>query len=238
MHIPDGVLAGHVSLMGYGVSFVLAAMSVGKKKLAKEMSKISLITAVLFVASIITIPIGYTTVHFSFLGLAGVILGPRAFIATAIAVFLQLMLFKHGGVSTLGINIFNLGMGALVGWLIFSLHRYALKDESSQEKSANRKVIAIFAGLAGAMAGVTKVGFGSAVLYYSGYPLEVAATLFAVHIPVFILEALATGFLAAALAATKLNILYQPGGLKKVVEIEGGANRKIVVNESAAKLQQ
>ncbi|MBS4025879.1 MAG: energy-coupling factor ABC transporter permease [Clostridia bacterium] len=206
MHIPDGVLAGHVSSIGYGLSFIMAMLTIGKKKLAREMAKISLVTAVMFVASIITIPLGYTSVHFSFLGLAGVFLGPRAFISVGIAVFLQLILFKHGGVSTLGVNIFNLGMGALVGWLIFSLHSYAINEGVTRDKIKYRKVIGVFAGFAASMAAITKVSLGSAVLYYSGYPLEVAATLFLAHLPVFILEGMATGLLAGALVATGMNV--------------------------------
>jgi cobalt/nickel transport system permease protein len=208
VHIPDGVLAGHVSSIGYGLSFVVAMLTIGRQKLAREMAKISLVTAVLFVASIITIPIGYTSVHFSFLGLAGVFLGPRAFVSAGAAVFLQLVIFKHGGVSTLGVNIFNLGMGALVGALIFSLHNYAIDEEAARDKIKYRKIIAIFAGLAGSMAAITKVTLGAVVLFYSGFPLGVAATLFIVHVPVFILEGIAAGLLAGALTATGMNVLY------------------------------
>ncbi|MGF7186504.1 cobalt/nickel transport system permease protein [Desulfitispora alkaliphila] len=205
MHLPDGVVSGQISFLGYGLSFLITVATTIKRELAREMAKISLVTAVLFVASIITIPMGYTTVHFSFLGFAGVLLGPRAFVSVAIAVFLQLMLFKHGGVSTLGINVLNLGMGALVGWLVFSSSKFLIREN---ERRRNIKVVTVFAGLAGMLAGVTKVGMGSTVLFLSGYPVSVAGTLFAAHVPIFIIEGIATGFLAGALLKAGTKVLY------------------------------
>lgn len=198
MHIPDGIVSGNISLIGYGISLGLAVFATVRKKLVEEMPKLSLVTAVLFVASIISIPMGAYSVHFSFLGLAGVLLGPMSFLSVAVAVFLQLILFKHGGVSTLGVNILNLGMGALVGWMIFSLHGYFLKGKEQTDK-----IIGLFAGLAGTMAAVTKVLMGSTVLFLSGFPLSVAGTLFVLHTPIMLIEGIATALLATALFKLK-----------------------------------
>jgi len=57
--------------------------------------------------------------------LAGILLGPGIGAAlSGFALFLQALLFAHGGFATLGANILSLGVGGSVGgWLFFKLGR-------------------------------------------------------------------------------------------------------------------
>jgi cobalt/nickel transport system permease protein len=74
-----------------------------------------------FVSSFIHIPIGPASLHLVLNGILGAILGQRAFIAIAIALFFQALLFGYGGLSTLGINTFNLAMPAVIAGMILHL---------------------------------------------------------------------------------------------------------------------
>ncbi len=74
-----------------------------------------LMAATLLSASLVHMPIAGTSLHLSLLGLAGIVLGRRAFPALFVALTLQALLFGHGGLVSLGLNTLNMGAGALAG---------------------------------------------------------------------------------------------------------------------------
>ena len=201
MHIPDGVLSGNVSIIGYVISFCIYGMAHKRKKFDfKLISKISLVTAALFIASLIYVPVGFTSVHFSFVGLAGVILGPLSVYAVGVALFFQMILFHHGGYSTLGVNMLNFGVAALIAYAIFSLHK----------KYAKKPIhIMLFAISAGCLATIIKVLLGATSLFASGYPITVLASLLLVHIPVILGEGILTGLLVMSLIKLKKEYIYE-----------------------------
>jgi cobalt/nickel transport system permease protein len=63
-------------------------------------------------------------------GIIGALLGLRAFIAIFIALLLQGLLFGFGGLTTLGVNLFNLATPTLLGSYLFqhSLKHKRFKD--------------------------------------------------------------------------------------------------------------
>ncbi|MEK6538161.1 MAG: energy-coupling factor ABC transporter permease, partial [Nitrospirota bacterium] len=77
MHIADGILSAPVLAVGFVGTVVIAAATMRKMDL-DEIPKVSVMAAVFFVANLIHIPIGPTSIHFILNGLVGVILGPRA----------------------------------------------------------------------------------------------------------------------------------------------------------------
>ena len=103
MHIADGILSAPVLAAGFGGTVVIAAATMRKMDL-DEIPKVSVMAAVFFVANLIHIPIGPTSIHFILNGLVGVILGPRAFAAIMLGVILQAFLFGFGGVTVIGVN--------------------------------------------------------------------------------------------------------------------------------------
>ena len=103
MHISDGVLSAPVLISGFVGTAAITAATIRKMDL-EEIPKISVITAVFFVASLIKIPAGPTSVHLILNGLVGVILGWRAFPAILLGLILQALLFGHGGVTAIGVN--------------------------------------------------------------------------------------------------------------------------------------
>ncbi|MFD2043530.1 CbiM family transporter [Ornithinibacillus salinisoli] len=124
MHIADGVLsisvaatttAGAVGILTYALKGVTE----------EEIPKISLLSGTFFVASLINIPIGPTSIHPLLGGFLGLILGRRAPLAVFVGLVLQALLFQHGGVSTFGANLLLMSLPAL---LIHFLVRHYTKS--------------------------------------------------------------------------------------------------------------
>ncbi|MDH5301697.1 MAG: cobalt transporter CbiM [Gammaproteobacteria bacterium] len=197
MHISDGILNGPVLGGSFAAAAVVAAATLRKMDL-EEIPKISVITAVFFVASLIKVPIGPTSIHLVLVGLVGVVLGKRAFAAIMLGIILQALLFGHGGVSVIGANVLMLGGGGLVGYMIWQLrHRFTLK-----------KPEVVFGALAGA-GGVIFSGTVLAALLVTAGEAFVANAYYvlAAHVPIIVIEAIIVGITAGFLARVKPEIL-------------------------------
>lgn len=122
MHIPDGILTS--SLTGTGIvalGWVGTAIGVGvglSRLEPEEMPRAGLLTSLFFVVSLIQIPLGVKSVHLVLNGLLGLVLGWMAFPAILIALGLQWLFFGQGGLSTLGINTWNMALPAVACWYI------------------------------------------------------------------------------------------------------------------------
>src|SRR5258708_24003609 len=79
----------------------------------------AILASAFFVASQIHVgrPVG--TAHLLLNSLVGVILGRRALLAIPVGLFMQMVLFGHGGWTTLGLNSCIMGLPALLAWLLF-----------------------------------------------------------------------------------------------------------------------
>lgn len=114
-HIPDGILTLPVLVGGAAV----AATGVGlalRRIDDRAIPRIAILSAVFFAASLVSIPVGPSSVHLLLAGLMGIILGPGVFPAVLVALILQAVLFGFGGLTTLGVNTVNIALpGALAG---------------------------------------------------------------------------------------------------------------------------
>ncbi|MEW6080877.1 MAG: energy-coupling factor ABC transporter permease [Bacillota bacterium] len=188
MHIPDGLLP--VTLTGTG--YVLLAGTVlgilrgtSLKGLLRTMTRISLVSSVVFVSSMVHIPMGYTSVHFTFAPLAGILLGPVSFVAVGLAIALQWLLLGHGGLSTLGVNTFSMGSAALLAWLIMRRAKSA--------PTGGHPPVALLAGIAGSFC---KVLLGSTLLVVGGFPPVTFWLVLGAHVPVILGEGAITALAA------------------------------------------
>src|SRR6516162_7120099 len=103
VHISDGVLTTPWLAVGFGGLALL--LLIGCRRVRdEEIPRIALLTAAFFVASLIHLRVGPTTVHLLLNGLVGVVLGRRAGLAIPVGLLLQALLFQHGGITTLGVN--------------------------------------------------------------------------------------------------------------------------------------
>lgn len=131
MHISEGILTGPsfwattvagAAVMAWGISDM--------KRFAREQPErkplLGMAGAFIFLVSLIPIPAYMGTCsHPCGTPLAGILLGPGIGAAlSGFSLFLQALLFAHGGFATLGANILALGVGGAVGgWLFFKLGR-------------------------------------------------------------------------------------------------------------------
>ncbi len=117
IHIADGVLTWPWLAGGFALAALLAAVAMIRVR-DEEIPRIALMTAAFFIASLIHVSIGPTSVHLLLNGLLGVVIGRRAPLAVLIGIGLQFALFAHGGASTIGVNTCVMALPALgAAWL-------------------------------------------------------------------------------------------------------------------------
>lgn len=199
MHISDGVLPTGVAIGTYLVSAGVAAWST-HKTCGDDLPKVAVVSASFFVASLVHVPLGPTSVHLLIVGVVGVLLGPSAFMAIVLGLLLQSLLFQFGGITALGANSLMMGLPALVcGWLF-----QRLKGETLQRH--------VFAGAVAGGLGTILAALGLAVLLATGGEdfFGVAKLALIAHIPVIIIETLVTGFLVSFLYRVKPELLQEP----------------------------
>ncbi|HFE38038.1 MAG TPA: cobalt transporter CbiM [Gammaproteobacteria bacterium] len=198
MHISDGILSAPVLVSGFVGTAAIAAVTLRNMDL-EEIPKISVITAIFFVASLLKVPIGPTSIHLILSGLVGIVLGWRAFPAVLLGLILQALLFGHGGVTVIGVNAIMLGGGALASAFVWQQRfRFKLKKPELIFGAIAGATGVIFSGivLAGALMTAGEAFIGTA--YY----------VLAVHIPIIIIEAAIVGIAAEFLHKVKPEILF------------------------------
>lgn len=197
MHISDGILSGPVLAAGFGGAALLAAATMRRMDV-EEIPKVSVITAVFFVASLIHVPIGPSSVHLILNGLAGMVLGIRAFPAIMLGIILQAILFGHGGVSVIGVNTVMMGGGGLLAFAVWQLrHHVSFKHKE-----------VVFGALAGGTGVLVSGLILSLALLTTGEAFAATAGLvLAAHVPIIIIETVVAGACAGFLMRVKPQLL-------------------------------
>ncbi|WP_020678188.1 cobalt transporter CbiM [Geopsychrobacter electrodiphilus] len=203
MHISDGVLPISVAIGTYVVSAGICTWSV-KRTRSEDLPKVAVLTAAFFVASLIHLPFGPTSVHLIIPGLVGALLGPSAFLAIALGLVLQCLLFQFGGLTALGANMLMMGLPALLaGWFF-----YHFKGRSRKQR--------IFVGaLCGGGATVFAALLLALLLASGGEDFYGVAKLALIaHIPVVLIETGVTAMIVSFLLKVKPELLETPFALK------------------------
>lgn len=202
MHISDGVLSNPVCIGGYVAAIGVAGATLKKMEI-RELPQISVVTAVFFVATLISIPLGPTSTHLILNGLVGIILGSSAFLSIFLGLILQALLFGHGGFTTIGCNAILMGIPAIICGLLFGMVK----------KSANKKLKISIGAVAGAMGTLLSGAILAAFLTTSGEDFfGVARLALYAHVPVMLIE--------AAVCASAISFL-----LKVKPEMVGGGGQ-------------
>ncbi len=183
MHIVDGALSNGVVLGGTALAVV--GIGIGLKKLPMEkIPAAGVLSATFFVASLVHVPIGPSSVHLILNGLAGLVLGWAAFPALFVGLLLQAVFFGFGGLTVLGVNTLNIALPAVA---VYYLCRNGLA-------AASPTTAAIWGAVGGGLSIALTTGCVGLALALSGEEFLPAAKLvFFAHIPVMIIEALLTG---------------------------------------------
>jgi cobalt/nickel transport system permease protein len=197
MHISEGVLSAPVLLAG--ALFSLGGVAVGLKRMSYEkIPEVAVLSSAFFVASLIHIPIGPSSVHLILNGLLGILLGWMAFPSIFVALSLQALLFQFGGFTSLGVNTFNMAAPALIAYYLFNVPA--------------RKANHLIGGFAGFFAGLTGVGLGAlfvaiALVSTGESFLNIAKVVVVAHLPVMLIEGIITSFCVIFLKKVKPEIL-------------------------------
>ncbi|HPQ43814.1 MAG TPA: cobalt transporter CbiM [Syntrophales bacterium] len=197
MHISEGICSPPV--LAAGMVIAAAGVAYGLKKIDTEsIPKVGVLSSAFFVASLIHIPIGPTSVHMVLNGLMGLLLGWATFPAIMIALLLQGVLFQYGGLTSLGVNTVNMALPAVICYYLF---RGMIRGE-------NIKKIA-FAGFACGFISITLSIAAVALtllLTQKGFLVTVHVVVLA-HIPVMIIEGIITAFVLVFLKKVKPEII-------------------------------
>ena len=197
MHISEGILSAPVLVTGAGLTATAVAYSL-KKMEHKEVPKVAILSSVFFVASLIHVPVGPSSVHLILNGIIGVLLGWSAFPAILVALALQGVLFQFGGITTLGVNTFNMALPAIICFYLFN----------RGVRGENNFIALMMAFVCGFLAILLSGVMVAAALVFTGEPfIQVAKLIIIVHLPVMILEGVLTVFCIGFLRKVRPEIL-------------------------------
>ena len=212
MHIVDGALSPEV-LIGGGV-LAVAGLGLGLRKLPiDKIPATGVLSATFFVASLIHVPVGPSSVHLIMSGLAGLVLGWTAFPALFVGLLLQAVFFGFGGLTVLGVNTVNIALPAVIVGLLFR----------GMVCRSNPVAAAVMGGVAGAFSIALTTMFVAISLALSGDAFIPAAKLvFFAHIPIMIIEGLVSAAAVYLIAKVKPALL-QPVGAASDFQLQTAA---------------
>ena len=198
MHISEGILSPIILVAG--AALTAAGVITGLKKTdAEDIPSVGIMSAAFFVASLIHVPIGPSSVHLILNGLLGLLLGWKSFPAILTGLLLQALLFQFGGITSLGVNSFNIAFPAIVCFYMFG---WCIKGNRN-------RVLFICGSFA---SGFLAVSFSAILvalsLYLTGEEfLPTAKLILLAHIPVMLIEGGLTAVCALFLKRVKPELL-------------------------------
>ncbi|MDY0376390.1 MAG: cobalt transporter CbiM [Desulfobacterium sp.] len=196
MHISEGVLSGQVLVAGGVLAF--AGTAIGLKKIDYDsIVHVAILASAFFVASLIHVNLGPSSVHLILNGVVGLLLGWAAFPAILVALLLQAVFFQYGGITALGVNTLIMATPAVVCYYLFS-------------PFLNRGKRTVFAAsfMAGAGSVLLSCLFLGFALYFTEKSfLEVSILIITANLPIMIIEGVVTGFMVTFLQRVYPEIL-------------------------------
>jgi cobalt/nickel transport system permease protein len=216
MHISDGVLTAPWLAAGFALSGLLALVAAYRVR-DEEIPRIAVLSAAFFVATLMHLKLGPTSVHLLLNGLVGVVLGRRAPLAILIGLALQALLLGHGGFTAIGVNACIMTLPALLAAALFSILRRLPRFDRG-----GNALTWLCGCLLGMVSVLATLALQAAVLHWGGaedWPLIVRLVFYS-HLPIVVLEGLVLGFSVNYLARVKPEML----GLSGVVGLEDAAH--------------
>ena len=185
MHISEGVLSAPVLIAG--AALAVAGTAVGLRKIEYEkLPQVAVLASAFFIASLVHVPVGPSAAHLVLNGLCGLLLGWPAFPAILVGLSLEAILFQFGGITTLGINTFNMAFPAIVIGLICrkKINSPSYMTRAAAEFTAGAGSVLVSAVLVGISLAATGESFKA-----------VAWIIIAAHLPVMVVEGIVTVFI-------------------------------------------
>jgi cobalamin biosynthesis protein CbiM len=210
MHIPDGFIDIKTSaaVASVGVVGVGAALKGAQSQLTEKSAPLAGLTAVfVFAVQMLNFPVAAgTSGHLLGGALAAVLVGPyAATLAITVVLIIQAFLFADGGLTALGLNLFNMSIiGVWVGYGAFLLVRKILP-----KKRSSIAIAAAFAGLisvpAAALGFVLQYAVGATATYETS---AVLTAMVSTHILIGIGEAIITFLTVSAVLASRSDLVF------------------------------
>ena len=220
MHSPDGFIDIPTSLAFAGLSAAGVALSLkgAKSSLDEKTAPLAGLTATfIFAVQMLNFPVAAgTSGHLLGGALAAVLVGPwAASLALTVVLLMQGLLFADGGLTALGLNIFNMSfLGVWVGYAIFVMVKKILPK--------NKSSVAVAAFLAGlisvpcAAAGfVLQFAIGGTATFSI---TQVFTAMLGTHILIGIGEGIITALAVGAVMASRSDLVYGYQGTNQKLE--------------------
>jgi cobalamin biosynthesis protein CbiM len=210
MHIPDGFI--NVPVSGAAVIVSASAIALALKKsrgsMEQEVAPMAGLTAVfIFAVQMLNFPVAAgTSGHLLGGALAAILVGPWvALLAMTVVLSLQAFIFADGGLSAIGLNIFNMGViTVLIGWFTFKFILRILPKKNSSVVAAS--AIAAFISVP-----ISALGFvveyaigGSGIIDLD----KVLGAMLSVHVLIGLGEAAISALTIGAVLATRSDLVY------------------------------
>ena len=224
MHIPDGFIDVQTSAIFAALSAAAVAGSLkgARSQLDEKTAPLAGLTAVfIFAVQMLNFPVAAgTSGHLLGGALAAVLVGPwAATLALTVVLLMQGFLFADGGLTAVGLNVFNMAViGVWAGYAGFLILRKILPKKKSSIVAAS------------AIAGLLSVP-AAAVGFTIQYALGATATfsvstvlgaMVGTHVLIGIGEALITGLTVSAVLASRSDLVYGWKGRAPQLEIRNG----------------
>ena len=221
MHIPDGFIDIPTSLAFAGVAAAGVAISLkgAKSSLDEKTAPLAGLTATfIFAVQMLNFPVAAgTSGHLLGGALAAILVGPwAATLALTVVLLMQGLLFADGGLSAIGLNVFNMSLiGVWCGYGSFLLLKKLLP-----KKKTSIAVAAFFAGLLS----VPAAAAGFVLQYANGGTATfsvatVLAAMVSTHVLIGIGEGLISALAVGAVMASRSDLVYGYKGVKQVLEV-------------------
>jgi len=198
MHIPDGFIDVQTSAIfaGLAAAGVATALKGARTQLDEKTAPLAGLTAVfIFAVQMLNFPVA-----------AGTLVGPwAATLALAVVLIMQGFLFADGGLTAIGLNVFNMGViGVWAGYGIFLVLRKILPK--------NKSSISLAAAIGGLLS-VPAAAIGFTIQYAMGATATfsvstVLGAMVGTHILIGIGEAIITGLTVSAVLASRSDLVY------------------------------
>lgn len=198
MHIAEGLLSVPILI---GSSLLSATgIHIGLRRLdPMHIPVAAILAAVFFVASLIHLPIGFSSVHLLMSGLCGLLLGWTAFPVIVVALFLQSVLFGFGGLTTLGINTLIMAVPAVIVHYLLARDLTVCSVQQVFWRGVAAGSGAVILGSL-LLSGTLMLNGGSA--FY-----EVSSLILVSHLPIMLVEGMVTGSIIAFLRRVEPSLL-------------------------------
>lgn len=210
MHIPDGFIDLRTSAAFAAVSAVAVAGAVqgARKQLSDQSAPLAGLTAVfIFAVQMLNFPVAAgTSGHLIGAALAMVLVGPyAATLALVVVLIIQAFLFADGGLTALGLNVFN--MAVLSVWVSFGTFVILKK------LLPKTKTFLVFATFVSAFISVPAAALGFVAQYALGANATfsvgtVLNAMIGTHTIIGIGEAVITALTVSAVLASRSDLVY------------------------------